>query len=419
MRSLFRFTTPIWVVLPLLGLTLVVGLGGGYVVALEFMPATNCPESPDVCDQFTVFWQAWDIASEDFVDASMIDSERMIDGAVNGMLGSLGDHGHTRFLSAEAARHWRESLSGEFEGIGVYIRQREDGAIIVTPIEGTPADQAGMRAGDVILAVDGDFVTGWTLEELSARVRGPRGSNVTLTVQHLDEEEPVDITIRRDTIEVPSVAWAMLPGDVALVRLSSFARRSADEMETALQEAREQGARAIIFDLRNNPGGIVNEAIAIASEFLPADTVVLLEESRDGEREASRAGTGGVALDLPMVVLVNEYTASSAEIVSGALQDAGRAQVIGVRTVGTGTVLTTYNLEGGAQLLLGTKQWLTPDGRLIRNQGIAPDIQVGLLPDGFQLSPFNAAELSLEELEQGGDAQLARALRELESNASR
>jgi carboxyl-terminal processing protease len=206
----------------------------------------------------------------------------------------------------------------------------------------------------------------------------------------------------------------MLPDDVAFVRLNSFSQRSAAEMEEALTEAQDEGARALVLDLRNNPGGLVNEALDIAGHFLPEGTTVLLEEDRDGERIPSRVLNEGVAQDIPMVVLVNFNTASASEIVSGALQDEERAQVVGVTTVGTGTVLSTFRLDDGARLLLGTSQWLTPDGRLIRNEGIQPDIEV-LLPAGvFPLSPSEVEELSSEEWQDIEDTQLLEALDVLE-----
>jgi carboxyl-terminal processing protease len=334
----------------------------------------------------------------------------MVEGAVQGMLDSLGDQGHTRYLSAEDAERWRESISGEFEGIGAYIDVREGQTVIVAPIEGSPAEAAGIQAGDIILRVDGADTSGWTVEELMTNVRGPGGTSVVLTVIHPGETAPVDIEVERDTIEIPSVSWAMLPNNVAFVRLNSFAERSAAELEEALVEAQEEGATTLVFDMRDNPGGLVNEAIGVASQFLPSGTTVLVEENREDERTATRTDFAGAAQDIPMVVLVNINTASSAEIVSGALQDAGRAQVVGVPTVGTGTVLSTYRLDDGAQLLLGTAQWLTPDGRVIRNQGIMPDVEVMLPFDAQQLAPSTVREMSAEELMESDDAQLLEAL---------
>lgn len=413
----FRARVPLWLVAPFVTLALMFGMSGGYVGARQLSPAAECPAEQTVCDQFSLFWQVWDLASRNFVDTSAVNPQRMIEGAIHGMLSSLGDQGHTRFLSAEEAERWTESISGSFEGIGAYIDVRDGQTIIVAPIEGSPAEAAGIRAGDIILKVDGVSTEGWTVEELATNVRGPRGTEVVLTVLHEGEELPVAIPVRRDEIEVPSVSWTMLPDDVALVRLSSFAQRSADEVEAALIAAQQEGAQALIFDLRDNPGGLVNEAMGVASQFLPRGTVVLLEEDRDGDRTASRTRQEGVAQDIPMVVLVNANSASSSEIVSGALQDADRAAIVGVPTVGTGTVLSTFRLEGGAQLLLGTSQWLTPAGSLIRNQGIEPDVEVGLEPGVFGLSPTDAEALSDDELLASDDAQLLTALEMLQAAA--
>lgn len=428
-RAVLRFfqaQLPVWVILPYLGLAFLIGLGGSFLfqmsggsaLARQLFPATECPASPEICADFAVFWQVWDLANNNFVEPDAVVPERMIEEAISGMLDSLGDQGHTRFLSAEAAERWQESISASFEGIGAYIDVRDEQTVIVRPIEGSPAEAAGILAGDVIVAVDGEDTTGWTVEQLVAQVRGPQGTTVVLSVIHPGEVTPVDIEVRRDTVEIPSVTWSMLPGDVAFVRLRSFSQRSSNELEEALIEAQQQGAQALVFDLRDNPGGLVNEALGVAGQFLPRGTTVLLEENRSGERIPSKTTTEGVAQDIPMVVLVNLNTASSSEIVSGALQDTGRAQVIGVPTTGTGTVLTTYQLQDGARLLLGTSQWLTPDGRLIRNQGITPDIEVALDPEAQQLLPADAAELSPEELQQSQDVQLLEALKQVETIAT-
>lgn len=416
-----RTRIPLWAVSVLLILTLVGGIGGGMYAGyrLNRSPAA-CPESPEVCKQFSVFWEAWELASKRFVDPEAIDPGEMTSGAVNGMLDSLGDSGHTRFLSAEEARQWEESLRGSFEGIGAYIDVRNGRTIIVAPIEGSPAEQAGLRAGDVILAVNGEPTAGWSVDELRAKVRGPSGTSVTLRVLHPGESVPVEVTVMRAQVVVPSVNWRMLPDDVALIRLSSFDDDAGKELREALTDARRQGARAVILDLRNNPGGLLDQAVEVASQFLPEGTTVLIEENRQGERKVTRARRGGVALDLPLVVLINENSASSAEIVSGALQAAGRAVLIGETTFGTGTVLTPYRLSDGSRLLLGTQQWLTPDERAIRGQGIEPDELVVLGDEVAPLSPSEAASLSATALRASPDTQLARALeRVLEVAASR
>lgn len=400
---------PVWLVIPFFGVVFLVGVGGGYIASRWYMPQTTCPESADVCEDFGVFWQAWSLARDNFVDPDAIDPDMMTTGAVNGMLDTLGDRGHTRFLSAESAREWDRSLSGEYEGIGAFLDMRDGQAMVSSPIKGSPAEKAGVQAGDFIIKVDDEEIYGLPLEEVAQRIRGPKGTSVRLTLQRPNQEGFINVTVRRDTVEVPSVEWDMLSGDIAMIHLDSFAQRSADEMRQALTEAQDEGARMVILDLRNNHGGLVNEAIGVASQFLPEGTAVFQEQDRDGNRMVSRARGSGVAQDIPLVVLINFNTASSAEIVSGALQDDGRARLIGVRTVGTGTVLTPYQLQGGAKLLLGTVQWLTPEGRVIRGEGIAPDIEIALPVENRPLSPSVAASLSLAEISEQ-DAQLAEAI---------
>ncbi len=415
--ALARAQLPLWLVTPLLGLTLVFGLGGGYAATRLFTPPTNCPESPEICAEFGKFWQVWSLAKDHFVDADAIKPDVMTAGAINGMLDSLGDQGHTRYLTAEETARWNESLSGSFEGIGAYIDVRDNQPIIVSPIEGSPAEAAGIKPGDAILKIDDQDATGLSTQEIVTRVRGPEGTTVKLTLRHDGETTPFEVSITRAKVEVPSVSWKMLPDNVALVRLTQFAQNSGDDLEKALEDAKSQGARTIVFDMRNNPGGLVNEALKVAGQFLPADTPVLLEEGRDGKRTPLITKGNGAALDLPMVVLVNENTASSAEIVAGAIQDAKRAKVIGVPTIGTGTVLTPYNIDGGGQVLLGTVQWLTPDGKLIRKEGITPDVRVELPVGVASLSPSEAAALSAQALEESKDTQLVRALQELHGAA--
>lgn len=417
---LITLQLPLWLVLPLLGLMVILGVGGGVLAGgLLFNNQATCPESEEVCEEFAVFWEAWSLARDRYVDPAAAVPDQMIAGAVQGMLDTLGDGNHTRYLTAEDAERWDESLSAAFEGIGAYVDVRDGQALIVAPIPGSPADAAGLQSEDLIVAVDGESTEGWTIEELVTEVRGPEGSDVVLTIERAGEDVPFDVTITRSRVEIPSVAWSMLPEDVALVRLNSFSQRSGDELRAALTEAQDAGAQAVIFDLRGNPGGLVNEALMVASQFLPENTPVLIEEERSGRRVVTESRAGGVALEIPLVVLVDEFSASSSEIVAGALQDAGRAQVVGVPTVGTGTVLTPFVLDDGSRLLLGTSQWLTPEGRLIRAEGIAPDVVVDLPPEVRRLLPDEAGELSRDELLQSEDSQLVTGYELLETAATR
>jgi carboxyl-terminal processing protease len=396
---------------PLLVFTLLLGAGGGLLTGYIFSrPAATCPESPEVCQAFTAFWETWKIARDNFVDSKVIDPQQMTSGAINGMLDTLGDHGHTRYLNPSEAKAFDEQLSGTFEGIGAYIDVRDGQTMIVSTIEGSPAEQSGLKASDAILSVDGVSTVGWSVDQLASKVRGPAGTSVVLSVRHVGADAPTEVTIKRAKVVQPSVSWRMLPDQVALVRLNSFAQDSSGQMRAALQGAKDKGARAIILDLRNNPGGLLGEAVSIASQFLPEGTTVLLEANRAGERQPSKTSAGGVALDMPLVVMVNHNSASSSEILAGALQDAGRATLVGVPTYGTGTVLTSYQISGGGRLILGTQQWLTPKGRLIRGQGITPEESVDMPDTVAPLSPTEASALDAAQLRSGADVQLAHAV---------
>lgn len=400
---------------PLLALTLVGGFGGGYIIALQINP--SCPQAQDTCTRFINFWKAWNLVSAHYVDPQAINPEKMIDGAISGMIDSLGDHGHTRYLSAETASRERESISGRFEGIGAYIAVRDDQPLITQPIEGSPAERAGVRPGDLILKIDGTDMHGATVDQVRAMVIGPKGTTVTLTLQHPGEQTPVDIAIMRAEIDVPSLSWRKLANNTALIRLSQFTERSGQEMKQALTDAKAQGVTSIILDLRNNNGGLVSTLIDIASEFLPPDTTVLLEQDRSGKRTPYKTSDDGIAKDIPLVVLVNNNTASAAEILAGAFQDAGRARVIGIPTFGTATVLRTFDLNDGAQLRIGTTQWLTPKGHVVRDKGITPDELVPLPPEIAPLSPIEAAQLNAQDLLKSNDVQLKRGIQILGEHA--
>jgi carboxyl-terminal processing protease len=391
------------------------GVGIGVGTRLGPTPVAATAASPARYEGFGLFWEAWDLVNDRFVQPERADPTAMTHGAIAGMLESLGDDGHTRFLTPDERKRWDEQLAGNFVGIGVQISVRDGRPVVVAPIPGSPAEAAGILAGDIILAVDGVDTLGLTLDKLGTAMRGPSGSQVVLTVRQPDAETPRQVSVERREIEVPSVAWTMLPGSqVALVRLSQFADGTHDELTTALRAARAAGARGLILDLRDNPGGLLHEAIGVASEFLAGGTIVQVQQ-RDGSRtvEADQDGAGGAATDLPLAVLINEASASSAEIVSGALKENGRAPLLGERTFGTGTVLSTYGLSDGSAVLLGTALWLTPDGHAIKGNGITPTHFVSLPAGATPLLPGEAGALSSDALAASEDRQLVRALEDV------
>lgn len=360
--------------------------------------------------EFDVFWQTWNLVQRNFVDRDALDPTRLTYGAIRGLVAALGDEGHTAFLTPEEAEAQRTSISGTFFGIGATLGIENGLPIIVSPFDGSPADQAGVNAGDIILEVNGEDVTAWTLGEIVDVIRGPEGTEVVLTLLRQGEATSLEVAIIRGEIEVPTTTWAMVPGTkVAHVRLSSFSANATETMQKAIAEAETAGATALIIDLRNNPGGLLEQAINVTSQFL-RDGNVLQQESADGERELFPVQPGGVALDMPLVVLTNRGSASSSEIFAGAIQDHKRGLVVGETTFGTGTVLRPFPLADGSVLMLGTSQWLTADGRLIRKQGIEPDVMVEV-PLGTQLlTPAQVENLTEAELQQSEDTQLLKAL---------
>jgi carboxyl-terminal processing protease len=275
--------------------------------------------------------------------------------------------------------------------------------------EDSPAAGAGLQTGELIVAVDGTATEGKTLDEVAGLVRGEAGTTVDVTIRAEDGTERT-LTITRADVPVDPVSWTLVPGTrTGLIRLDQFSSGAMNEVVEALEAAREAGAERLVLDLRGNPGGYVNEAVGIASQFL-TEGIVYIDRDAQGNEEPHEVSPGGVATDLPLVVMVDGNTASSSEIVSGALQDADRATVIGETTYGTGTVLGEFALRDGSALRVGTVEWLTPSGRRIWHEGIAPDVEVALGDDVEPLLPDDVRELTPAQVDAIGDPQLARAL---------
>jgi carboxyl-terminal processing protease len=393
------------------------GAAGGFL-GRQAMIASGRPPSSDVEEQFEIFWEAWNTAEKHYVDPEAVDPEGMTYGAIQGMLDALGDVGHTRFLSREEVMLQVSDITGQFQGIGAEVSIRYGRPVIVAPFDGSPAQRAGIRAGDVILKIDGEDTAGMSVTRAVQLIRGPKGEAVELTVLHEGETQPMEITVVRDVIKIPVVSWQMVPSRekrasyIAHVRISQFAATVDEDLAAALEGARNQGAQAIILDLRNNPGGLLDQALDLANQFLESG-VVVLQEDREGKRKAYEAKPGGLAVDLPLAVLINQGSASASEITAGAVQDNERGVVIGTTTFGTGTILQTFQLSDGSAVLLAVAQWLTPDGREIKGRGIEPDILVELPVGTSPLRPGSEAEETWEGLVGSQDVQLLRAIEEL------
>jgi carboxyl-terminal processing protease len=382
---------------------------GGFWVGRSQSPATL-----DVQDRESValYAEALDVVRNNYVNQGDIDSRKETYGAIKGMLGTLGDDGHTRFLTPQEREQNEQSLSGTYVGIGVQLEKEKGEVVVAAPIQDSPAEKAGIGTDDVLVAVNGKSVRGDDISEIVDKVKGPVGTSVELTV--LREGEKRDYDLRRAEITSPVVSWAVIPDtDVAIVLLSSFSDDSAQELQDAFEEARAAGAERFVLDLRNNPGGRLDQAVQMAGYFLEPGSVVYVRKDASGEREEITVEGDPESTDAPLTVLVNGGSASSAEILAGALRDNGRATVIGETTYGTGTVLSEFALRDGSSILLGVAEWLTPDGDFIRETGIKPDVKVPLENGAEQITPDSARDLSREQI-LGKDAQLRAAYEKLE-----
>ena len=382
---------------------------GGFWVGRSQSPATL-----DVQDRESValYAEALDVVRNNYVNQGDIDSRKETYGAIKGMLGTLGDDGHTRFLTPQEREQNEQSLSGTYVGIGVQLEKEKGEVVVAAPIQDSPAEKAGIGTDDVLVAVNGKSVRGDDISEIVDKVKGPVGTSVELTV--LREGEKRDYDLRRAEITSPVVSWAVIPDtDVAIVLLSSFSDDSAQELQDAFEEARAAGAERFVLDLRNNPGGRLDQAVQMAGYFLEPGSVVYVRKDASGEREEITVEGDPESTDAPLTVLVNGGSASSAEILAGALRDNGQATVIGETTYGTGTVLSEFALRDGSSILLGVAEWLTPDGDFIRETGIKPDVKVPLENGAEQITPDSARDLSREQI-LGKDAQLRAAYEKLE-----
>lgn len=384
------------------------------------------PEQPaEAPDNFGLFWEALEIIRQNFVGRDELTDQELTYGAIRGLVDALGDTGHSVFLTPEALQRERESLSGTITGVGALLGERGGRPVIVSVISGGPAQRAGLRSGDVLRSVDGVDVIDMAPEEIVTLVRGEEGTTVNITVQRPATGEELEFSIVREQIRIPTATWAMVPGtNIAVLRLIQFSEGAAEELRAARDEALAAGAESLILDLRSNPGGFVHEAVRIASLFLEDETVYI-RELANGERipvhtcspadhperpESCAPFDGEATADVPLVVLIDEGTASSAEIVAGALRSAGRAELIGQTTFGTGTVLLTYELSDGSAVRIAVERWLTPEGELIFGHGIEPTIVLETGPDDVAVEPDELAELSPTELSQIDDPQLLRAI---------
>ena len=329
----------------------------------------------DLQKSFEPFWQAWDLVHDQYVDQP-VDDQLLMRGAIKGMLEALGDP-HTSYLDPEQQKILNTQLQGEdqYEGIGAWVDTSSDYLTIISPMPESPAKKAGLKTGDKIIAIDGEDMTGLDGEVVRKKVLGPAGSTVTLTILR-EGGEPFDAQVTRASITVPSLDSRMLDDKIGYIHLYVFGDKTTDDLRVALKELLAQNPKGLILDVRYNGGGYLETAIGVVSEFI-GDGTVMFEEYGDGTRKSFEARKGGLATDIPLVVLVNEGSASASEIVAGAIQDRQRGQLVGVKTFGKGSVQIPSELkdnQGAVRITIA--RWLTPGGRTIHEIGLEPDVMV-------------------------------------------
>ncbi len=360
-------TIKIMVIALLLVSSLVLSFGAGCALG------ARTPSSPG--QSLDIVTEAWNIIFQDYVDKDRLDASLLSQGAIKGMVEALDDP-YTSYLDAETYQLALSGMEGKFEGIGAEVAIKDGQLMIIAPIADSPAAKAGIRAGDKVLEIDGSSTSGMSIAEAVLKIRGPKGMPVRLLILHQDETEPVEIEIIRAEIELPSVDFEMR-GDIAYISITHFSQRTNEELSSVLQFITWVAPTGIILDLRSNPGGLLQVVIDVASHFLEEGVVVNVVDNQ-GKSSAIMVRPNGVATDLPLVVLVDSYSASGSEVLAGALQDYARATIAGTTTSGKGSVNILHQLKDGSGLYITTARWLTPNGRPIEGEGIYPDYELEL-----------------------------------------
>lgn len=330
--------------------------------------------APSKYPQFEKLYSTYETIKEDYYKD--MNDEELVNGAIQGMIAGLDDP-YSTYMNQKEAKSFNESISSSFEGIGAEIQEQDGKIMVVAPIKGSPAEEAGVKPNDMIVKVDGKSITGLSATEAVLKIRGKKGTKVVLTISRAGEAKPLSLTIVRDTIPIETVYTEMLDDGIAKIAVTSFSEHTVEELNKALAEMDKKDMKSLILDLRGNPGGLLDQAVAMASIFVPNGEIVLQVEARNGEKEIYKSENAG-EFDLPVVVLIDEGSASASEIVAAAVSEAADIPLIGVKSFGKGTVQSAQNFKDGSNLKFTAFKWLTPEGNWIHKKGIAPNIKVKL-----------------------------------------
>ncbi len=379
------------------------GLPDDASIAVAQSSLTGLPE-------FATLEETWEIIHAQWPEPEKLDDSALIYGAARGMVDAIGDEGHSAFLDPLDTAEFQEESEAEYVGIGVEVDSRCGVPVVAATMNGSPARAAGLMPGDVIAEVDGESTRRMDIEGLREAILGSEGDQLTLTIERSGETDPLHVDLVRKAIERQPVTWRWLPDKTVHLRVTGFEPGVNQKVRSALQMARAEGAERLILDLRGNPGGLVPEVIGVASQFLDEGATIFQEQSREGDPKAIKTvGRLGQWLDLALVVLIDDQSASGAEVLAAALRDNGRASLVGETTFGTGTVLSTFPQDDGSSVILGTAFWLTPEGEHVWQNGVEPDQFVSLPHDAFPSRPEDDLELTAAELSDSADDQLQAA----------
>jgi carboxyl-terminal processing protease len=386
----------------IMGIFLVIFLTAGITtIALTFGDEKVESLAPDKHAEFEKLYTTYDKIKDNYYEE--VDEEKLVDGAIKGMIKSLDDP-YSAYMDKKEASSFDESISSSFEGIGAEIQEQDGKIMVVSPIKGSPAEKAGVKPNDIILSVDGKSVEGLTSSEAVLKIRGEKGTKVDLSISRAGESEPIELTIKRDTIPIETVYAEMLDDGVAKIQVTSFSEHTVQELKTALEEMSKKDMKGLVLDLRGNPGGLLDQAIKMASMFIPNGEVVLQVEDRSGKKQVEKSVNDG-ELKIPVVVLIDDGSASASEIVAAAVSESADIPLIGVKSFGKGTVQQADYFEDGTNFKYTAAKWLTPEGNWIHKKGIKPDITVKL-PDYASL-PYISPDKELKASDSSSEVKAA------------
>lgn len=347
---------------------------------------------------FTLFWKVWELLKEKYVDSKKLDAQDLFYGAIKGMLAATGDP-YTNFFDPEENKAFGEDISGSFEGIGAELGVKNNVLTVIAPLEGAPAEKAGLRAGDKIIKIDGKISSDMTIDQAVDLIRGPKDTDVVLTIFREGEEDTREITIHRGVVIVHSVKYELKEGSVAYIKVNRFGDDTTKEFANYLSKAVTAKPKGLIIDLRNNPGGYLEAAVDMANKMIEKGSVVVIEEDGNGKRQETRTRGGDIASGIKTVVLINEGSASASEILAGAMrEDRQNVTLIGKKSYGKGSVQEFIDLPQKTAVKITVARWLTPNGEQINEQGIKPDVEVELTNDDYQNNRDPQLDKALEIL---------------------